>query len=94
MVVAGEIALGLVLALFIGALVVAIADRVSELSPLREGRVQFRRLFVGLWAKHVEPTKGQAHAGGGLALDAMGAPCWFEQFHAWRRFGLVRLSPN
>jgi hypothetical protein len=33
---AGEIALGLVLALFIGALVVAIADRASELSQLRE----------------------------------------------------------
>jgi hypothetical protein len=35
---AGEIALGLVLALFIGALVVAIADRAPEPSQLREAR--------------------------------------------------------
>ena len=38
MFVAGEIALGLSLALFIRALVAAIADRASELAQLREAR--------------------------------------------------------
>jgi hypothetical protein len=36
--IAGEIELGLAFALFIGAQVVAIADRVPELSQLREAR--------------------------------------------------------
>jgi hypothetical protein len=49
MFVAGEIALGLSLVLFFGALVVAIADRTSE-AHCAKPPIQIRRLFAGLRA--------------------------------------------
>ena len=61
--VAGEIATGLAFALFIGARVVAIADRLPELCQLREAR----STAPSIGRRSVDP------ACGGLALDAMGA---------------------
>ena len=90
---AGEIATSLAFALFIGVQIVAMADRLPGFVNCAKPAV----LFVGLWAKHSEPTRGQAgQAGacGGLALDALGAPCWFEQLRAWCRLGMARSSPN
>ena len=51
MFVAGEIALGLSLALFVGALIAAIGDGASKISRLREVGHPNQRLFVGLQAK-------------------------------------------
>ena len=49
--VAGEIALGLSLALFVGALIAAVVRRASEISQLREAGHPEATIVRGLWAK-------------------------------------------
>ena len=49
--VAGEIALGLSLALFVGALIAVIVRRASEISQLREAGYPEATIVGDLWAK-------------------------------------------